>query len=189
MSTEHPTQSKPHREHHPERKHKHTIDRDRNYPGDIAQLNGHELVAIDEWLPGKATTVYDIDLTDGYEYRTRYWRCRKCGQERNGRAEFATPCDDPQPPTALEAGGYSIDDPRTRRALTEDMEITFVEVGPIYDVLSQSGATYLVDVEEETCTCPDFEQRQPDGGCKHLRRVDLEIRTGLVPAPDGTFIR
>ena len=187
MSTDYPTQSGSHREHQPNPDY--TIDRDRSYPGDIAHLNGHELVAIDEWVPGKAPTVYDIDLTDGYEYRTRYWRCRNCSQERNRRDEFTDPCDDPQPSTALEAGGYSIDDPRTRRALTEEMEVAFVEVGPIYDVHSQSGATYLVDIEEKTCSCPDFEQRQPDGGCKHLRRTDLEIRTGLVPAPDGTFVR
>ncbi len=166
-----------------------TSDRDRTYSGDIALLNGHELVAITEYLPGIEPSPYDIDLTDGYEYRTRYWRCRKCGQERNRRNEFSNPCEEPQPPTALEAGGYSIDEPRTRRALAEDMEVQFVQRGPVYDVLSESGSTYVVDVEEETCTCPDFEQRQPDGGCKHLRRVDLEIRTGLVPAPDGTFIR
>ncbi len=69
------------------------------------------------------------------------------------------------------------------------MEVQFLQRGAVYDVLSESGSTYVVNVEEETCTCPDFEQRHPDGGCKHLRRVDLEIRTGLIPAPDGTFVR
>jgi hypothetical protein len=187
MSTDQPIQSEPHREYQLKQKNK--SDRDRSYPGDVARLHGHELVAIDEWLPGKAPTPYDIDLTDGYEYRTRYWRCKKCGQERNRRNEFSTPCEEPQPPTALEAGGYSIDEPRTRRALTEDMEVQFVQRGPAYDVLSESGSTYVVNVEKKTCTCPDFERRQPDGGCKHLRRVDLEIRTGLIPTPDGTFLR
>jgi len=95
----------------------------------------------------------------------------------------------PQPPTALEAGGYSIDDPRTRRALNEQQDVRFATVGPVYEVESESGNTYKVDIEAATCTCPDFEQRQPDNGCKHLRRIDLEIRTGLVPAPDGTFSR
>ncbi|MFC4540487.1 hypothetical protein ACFO5R_00935 [Halosolutus amylolyticus] len=187
MSTDHPLQNETHREY--QLKQKDTSDRDRSYPGDVARLHGHELVAIDEWLPGKAPTPYDIDLTDGYEYRTRYWRCRKCGQERNRRNEFSTLCEEPQPPTALEAGKYSIDEPRTRRALTENMDVRFGQRGPVYDVFSESGSTYVVDVEKETCTCPDFEQRQPDGGCKHLRRVDLEIRTGLISAPDGTFIR
>ncbi len=186
MSTDHPIQSEPHRE---RQSTEYTSDRERSYPGDVARLNGHDLVAIDEWLPGSEPTPYEIDLTDGAEYRTRYWRCRNCGQERNHRNEFTTPCKHPRPPTTLEAGGYSIDDSRTRRALSEEMDVRFIEPGPVYDVLSESGATYLVDVEEETCTCPDFENRQPDGGCKHLRRVDLEIRTGLVPAPDGTFLR
>jgi len=99
------------------------------------------------------------------------------------------PLRQPQPSTALEASGYSIDDPRTRRALNEKLDVRFATLGPIYEVESESGATYEVDIEATTCTCPDFEQRQPDDGCKHLRRVDLEIRTGLVPAPDGTFSR
>jgi len=100
-----------------------------------------------------------------------------------------SPATTPQPATALEAGGYSIDGPRTRRALNEKLDVRFATVGPLYEVRSESGNTYDVDIEATTCTCPDFEQRQPDDGCKHLRRVDLEIRTGLVPAPDGTFSR
>ncbi|WP_226007965.1 hypothetical protein [Natrinema salinisoli] len=164
-----------------------TTDREQRYPGDVARLNEHELIAIDEWLPGREPTPYEIDLTNGYEYRTRYWRCRNCGQERNRREEFSNQCETPAPPTPLEAGGYSIDEPRTRRALNEDMDVRFAMVGSLYEVVSDSGNTYEVDSESETCTCPDFEQRQPDDGCKHLRRVDLEIRTGLVPAPDGTF--
>ena len=69
------------------------------------------------------------------------------------------------------------------------MDVRFGTVGPIYELERESGATYEVDIEATTCTCPDFEQRQPDNGCKHLRHVDLEIRTGLVPALDGTFSR
>jgi hypothetical protein len=69
------------------------------------------------------------------------------------------------------------------------MDVRFASVGPTYEVVSGSGNTYMVDVEAEACTCPDCERRQPTGGCKHLRRVDLEIRTGITPAPDGTFNR
>ncbi|WP_226483184.1 SWIM zinc finger family protein [Natrinema amylolyticum] len=164
-----------------------TTDREQRYSGDVARLNGHELIAIDEWLPGREPTPYEIDLIDGYEYRTRYWRCRNCGQERNRRDEFRNQCETPVPSTPLEDGGYSVDDPRTRRALSEGMDVRFATLGARYEVVSVSGNTYEVDIEGETCTCPDFEYRQPDDGCKHLRRVDLEIRTGLVPAPDGTF--
>jgi len=42
-----------------------------------------------------------------------------------------------------------------------------------------------VDVIGESCTCPDWQQRSPAGGCKHLRRVDHEIKRGRVPRPDG----
>ncbi|WP_222914263.1 hypothetical protein [Natrinema sp. SYSU A 869] len=185
MSTDRLIHHEQQQEHHHDRGD--TTDREQRYSGDVARLNGHELIAIDEWLPGREPTPYDLDLTDGYEYCTRYWRCRNCGQERNRRDEFRDPCETPVPSTPLEASGYAIDDPRTRRALSEDMDVRFATAGALYEVVSESGNTYEVDIEKETCSCPDFEQRQPDDGCKHLRRVDLEIRTGLVPAPDGTF--
>lgn len=179
-----------HREqHHEQHEYSDTSDREQHCSGDTARLNGHELIAIDEWLPGREPTPYDLNLTDGYEYRTRYWRCRNCGQERNHRDEFRNQCETPAPPTPLEAERYSIDDARTRRALSEEMNVRFTTAGPIYEVDSESGNTYELDIEAEACNCPDFEQRQPESGCKHLRRVDLEIRTGLVPAPDGTFVR
>lgn len=69
------------------------------------------------------------------------------------------------------------------------MDVRFAEEGSTYEVVSESGNTYTVDIEAETCTCPDYNQCQPTDGCKHLRRVDLEIRTGIAPAPDGTFNR
>ncbi len=50
---------------------------------------------------------------------------------------------------------------------------------------SESGNIYEVDIASKTCTCPDFTKRNPSGGCKHLRRADLEVRSGNVPRPDG----
>ena len=76
-------------------------------------------------------------------------------------------------------------DPRTERALTEEMDVSLLRKGGVYEVKSQSGSYYEVDVASETCTCPDFVKREPDGGCKHLRRVDTEIREDAVPRPDG----
>ena len=64
MSTDHPIQSEPHRDCQPNQKY--ASDRDRSYPGDVAHLNGHELIAIDEWLPGTEPSPYEIDLTEGY---------------------------------------------------------------------------------------------------------------------------
>ncbi len=145
-----------------------TNDRLQNYPGDVAWLNGHELVAIDEWLPGIEPSPYEVNLIDSYEHRTRYWRCRNCVQERNRRDDFVKPCEDSQLSTPLETGGYSIDEPRTRLALTEKINVQFVQPGPIYEVDSENRNKYVVDIEDKTYTCPDFEQRRPDGGCKHL---------------------
>jgi len=149
--------------------------------------HGHDLIAIAEWIPGKPPTRYEIEILDGIEYKTRYWRCRQCGQERTRPDEFVEACSVDRLPSPVLEGGYSVDDPRTRRALSEDMTVRFVEKGPRYAVYSESGRTYAVDAEAETCNCPDYEKR--DVFCKHLRRVDIEIRTGVAPGPDGTFVR
>jgi len=74
---------------------------------------------------------------------------------------------------------------RTQRALDEEMIVSLLAKGGQYEVRAQSGRVYDVDVITETCTCPDWQQRKPDGGCKHLRRVDHEIKRGRVPRPDG----
>ena len=76
-------------------------------------------------------------------------------------------------------------EPRTERARTEEMDISLLQKGGIYEIQSKSGNIYEVDVASETCTCPDFTKRNPRGGCKHLRRADLEVRSGNVPRPDG----
>lgn len=168
-----------------------TNQQDRSTDQPDPRRTDHSLVAVTEYLPGREPTDYDVDLTEGppYTYRTRFWRCRKCGQERNRRSEFTEPCEGAPRPHPLSDGGYSIDDPRTRRALSEDMDVRFGTQGPVYAVESERGTTYEVDIDAETCTCPDWTERTPEGGCKHLRRVDLEIRTGVVPQPDGTFVR
>lgn len=154
--------------------------------------NGHLLIVVEEWLPGREPTDYGIDLTADYGYRTRYFRCRNCGQERNRRSEFRERCEVETPPNPVADGGYSIEEPRTRRALTEDMDVRFGTRGPVYEVHSQSGNTYEVDIEAKTCTCPDYRKRRDmlgDLGCKHLRRVDLEIRARTLPRPDGRLPR
>ncbi|MFC7166888.1 hypothetical protein [Halospeciosus flavus] len=148
--------------------------------------NGHSLVAVEESLPGHAPTDYDVEIGTGREYLTRYWRCRTCGQERNRQDEFTEPCED-EPTSLLVDGGYSVEDGRTRRALTEQMEIEYGERGPRYAVESQSGHAYEVDVEHGTCTCPDHAKRLVE--CKHLRRVALEILAGRLPDTDGRFRR
>ena len=76
-------------------------------------------------------------------------------------------------------------DHRTRRAREETMKISLVRRGGIYEVQSASGNDYEVDIGMGTCSCLDWQTHEPDGGCKHVRRVDMEIKNGLVPRPDG----
>lgn len=153
--------------------------------------HAHDLVAVTESVPYPESTDAAVDLQDPpTQYRTRFLRCRRCGQERNDRSAFPATCEgaDPHP---LSEGGYTVEDPRTRRALTEAMEVQYGATGPRYPVHSERGAIYEVDLESWTCTCPDFQKRGDDlsGGCKHLRRADLEVRAGLCPDPEGHFRR
>ncbi len=71
-------------------------------------------------------------------------------------------------------------DERSARAWTEQMAVRHLG-GAEYAVDSQSGATYVANLAERTCTCPDHEIR--DQQCKHLRRVALEITSRRVPPP------
>jgi hypothetical protein len=71
-------------------------------------------------------------------------------------------------------------DARTRRARTESMRVRAVG-GGVYEVHSESGATYAVDVPGGRCTCPDHTYRQV--WCKHLRGVAQSIAEGRVPPP------
>ena len=76
-------------------------------------------------------------------------------------------------------------DHRIRRAREEAMEVSLVRRGGIYEVHSASGNLYEVDIGMGTCSCLDWQNHEPDGGCKHVRRVDMEIKNGRVPRPDG----
>ncbi|XVH33774.1 hypothetical protein ACNS7O_18725 (plasmid) [Haloferacaceae archaeon DSL9] len=79
--------------------------------------------------------------------------------------------------------------PRMRRACDEEMDVSLLKKGGVYEVHSESGNFYDVDVAAETCTCLDWQRREPEGGCKHMRRVDIEIDAGNVPRPDGRLPR
>ena len=73
----------------------------------------------------------------------------------------------------------SIDiDPRTRRALEEPLTVVALDGTPVEDadatvvlVVSHSGESYRVDARAGVCECPDSKHRDPDGGCKHVRRA------------------
>jgi len=97
----------------------------------------------------------------------------------------STPAEAIQQPTIGEEPSQEELEPRTKRARTEEMDVSLLQKGGIYEVQSESGNIYEVDIASKTCTCPDFTKRNPSGGCKHLRRADFEIRGENVPRPDG----
>lgn len=73
-----------------------------------------------------------------------------------------------------------VTDVRSQRARMERMGVTPLG-GGVYEVASQSGNTYSVDLPGGRCTCPDHNFRGVR--CKHLRRVAMEVNEGLVPPP------
>ena len=75
--------------------------------------------------------------------------------------------------------------PRTRRAFEEEMDVSLLRKGGLYEVRSESGNVYEVDIADGSCTCLDWRRREPEGGCKHFRCVDMAVKAGTVPRPDG----
>jgi hypothetical protein len=69
---------------------------------------------------------------------------------------------------------------RAERARAERMRVVATGSGR-YEVTSESGATYEVDLPAGRCACPDHQFRGVR--CKHLRRTAMEVTTGAVPAP------
>ena len=86
----------------------------------------------------------------------------------------------PKAPLSLPAPVATRLDERSRRARTEPMSVLALGDG-LYEVETDGGDTYLIDLTAGRCTCPDHVFR--DVRCKHLRRVAIEITEGLVPAP------
>lgn len=81
---------------------------------------------------------------------------------------------------AEEANGI---EKRTIRAAVESMSLDrHAGKAGEYDVYSESGSVYRVDLIGGSCSCPDEEHNAPAGGCKHYRRVEME--TGQRPVPE-----
>ena len=84
-------------------------------------------------------------------------------------------------------GESSVDD-RTRRALEECMSVLSdvgraADVEDLYIVIGENGGDeYLVDVRKGRCSCPDSEYRDPNGGCKHVRRARMATGEAAIPA-------
>ncbi len=76
---------------------------------------------------------------------------------------------------------------RDARALTQYLTVLpehgrARDADGLYVVVSESGSSYLVDVRHGACECPDAEYRDPDGGCKHVRRVRYGTGERAIPA-------
>ena len=62
-------------------------------------------------------------------------------------------------------------DDRDRRALLEALLCERIAPG-MFRVYNEEGTDYVVDIDGDACTCPDFRYRTVK--CKHLRRARLE---------------
>ena len=76
---------------------------------------------------------------------------------------------------------------RTQRALEQYITIT-PDIGRargadnLVLATSESGSSYLVDLQSNTCECPDSKHRDPTLGCKHIRRARFAL--GQWPIPE-----
>lgn len=81
------------------------------------------------------------------------------------------------------------DERRSVRARTENMVVVphtdgeGVCVG-MYEVRSESGSQYTVDLDRERgCTCPDAQYNAEGERCKHRKRVAMTVTETDCPAP------
>lgn len=81
-------------------------------------------------------------------------------------------------------GDASTVEPRTYRARTEEMTVSLRKIGGIYSVRGESGNVYRVDICRPACTCLD-QQKSSTDRCKHLQRVEVELRNRTVPTSNG----
>ena len=66
----------------------------------------------------------------------------------------------------------TIENGRFARAVTEAMTVERV-ADRFYEVHSESGNTYEIDLQTGACTCPDCQQRGDQYVCKHTIRANL----------------
>ena len=71
---------------------------------------------------------------------------------------------------------------RSLRARTEPMTVRPLR-GARYVVETESGGTYVVDLRNGTCTCPDHAIR--GARCKHYRRVWRDAVDGRIGPPEA----
>lgn len=72
-------------------------------------------------------------------------------------------------------------DERDRRAAYERLWVR--EIAPdLVEVYSERGVRYMIDLRTGACNCDDARFRQPEGGCKHVRRATFSLGRRPIPA-------
>lgn len=69
---------------------------------------------------------------------------------------------------------------RDLKALAEAMVVREIAPG-LYAVTASSGREYRVDPDLGACECADHQYHEPEGGCKHVRRVRYELGYDALP--------
>lgn len=60
---------------------------------------------------------------------------------------------------------------RYNRARNQTIELTFVDGDRLAVKSDGSEESHVLEtdgIEAVSCTCPDYEHREPEGGCKHM---------------------
>lgn len=76
---------------------------------------------------------------------------------------------------------------RDAAALTEKMTV-LADTPPVagapsmFEVVTESGGSYTIDVREHRCSCSDSFYRNPSGGCKHVRRTLYALGRREIPS-------
>ena len=66
---------------------------------------------------------------------------------------------------------------RKERAQNQNIFIEKILGNNQYLVNGSRGYEYAVDLNIPSCECPDWQKRQPDGGCKHIIYVKMETNS------------
>lgn len=75
---------------------------------------------------------------------------------------------------------------RLWRAENQDLSIKANPYGEVYLVYGTRGDIYEVNLNEPSCSCPDWNKRSPKGGCKHILKVKLvNERIDALPNPEN----
>ncbi|WP_122088127.1 SWIM zinc finger family protein [Halalkalicoccus subterraneus] len=82
-------------------------------------------------------------------------------------------------PASLPSSELDLDQ-RSIRARTDPMTVEALG-DSLYEVDTDHDTSYLVDLHDRRCSCPDHAFRGVR--CKHLRRVAIEITEGRTPPP------